>query len=150
MLELTPETKHILQTIFQWLEEKGERGGTAKEFQAFEQANNKDASKHWALNLLSSELSGCIGYRESTGTFCLLNGGKDFLQNDCKKPQTRAKRGMTPLKGGWKWERKKKCPQCREGVMKMVLATKPLDTAKEKPMQAKCNKCGFEDDYTKI
>jgi len=47
-------------------------------------------------------------------------------------------------------ERKRKCPQCREGVMKMVLATTPLDTAKEKPMQAKCHKCGFEDDYTKI
>jgi hypothetical protein len=43
------------------------------------------------------------------------------------------------------------CPKCNQGQMKMALATTPLTaTPKMKPMQARCNKCGFEDDYTKI
>jgi len=44
-----------------------------------------------------------------------------------------------------------KCPKCGQGEMKMVLATAPLGSVpKTKPMQARCNKCGFEQDYTKI
>lgn len=44
-----------------------------------------------------------------------------------------------------------KCPKCGQGLMKMVLATSPLtEVPKVKPMQARCTKCGFEDDYTKI
>jgi hypothetical protein len=44
-----------------------------------------------------------------------------------------------------------KCPKCRLGEMKMAVAPTPLnDTAKTKLMQARCTKCGFEDDYTKI
>jgi predicted nucleic-acid-binding Zn-ribbon protein len=42
-----------------------------------------------------------------------------------------------------------KCPKCGQGLMKMVLATSPLtEVPKVKPMQARCTKCGFEDDYT--
>ena len=44
-----------------------------------------------------------------------------------------------------------KCPKCGQVLMKMVLATSPLtEVPKVKPMQARCTKCGFEDDYTKI
>ncbi len=48
-------------------------------------------------------------------------------------------------------EQNEKCPKCGQGVMKMVSALTPLTfTPKPKPMQARCNKCGFEDDFTKI
>lgn len=44
-----------------------------------------------------------------------------------------------------------KCPKCGRDEMKMAVPPTPLnDTAETKPMQARCTKCGFEDDYTKI
>ena len=43
-----------------------------------------------------------------------------------------------------------KCPKCGHGEMKMVLATTQLTSAPKKSMQARCNKCGYEDDYTKV
>jgi predicted RNA-binding Zn-ribbon protein involved in translation (DUF1610 family) len=45
-----------------------------------------------------------------------------------------------------------KCPQCGQGQMKMVLPLAPQVSAmpKEKQMQAKCNKCGFEEDYVNV
>lgn len=44
-----------------------------------------------------------------------------------------------------------KCHKCGKGEMKMVLPISPLtSTPKSKPMQARCNKCGHEEDYTKI
>ena len=48
-------------------------------------------------------------------------------------------------------EENAKCPKCGKGLMKMLLSTTPLgSTPKTKPMQAHCNECGHEDDYTKI
>jgi len=45
----------------------------------------------------------------------------------------------------------KQCPKCGQGEMKMVVPANPLIySPKMKPMQARCNQCGFEDDYTKI
>jgi C4-type Zn-finger protein len=45
-----------------------------------------------------------------------------------------------------------KCPKCGQGHMKMVLplASQVPAMSKEKQMQAKCNKCGFEEDYVKV
>jgi ribosomal protein L37E len=43
------------------------------------------------------------------------------------------------------------CPQCGHGQMQMVLATTPLSSApKAKPMQARCDRCGYEEDYAKM
>jgi ribosomal protein S27AE len=45
-----------------------------------------------------------------------------------------------------------KCPKCGKGEMKMTLAPTPLTVtvAQPKGMRAKCNKCGFEEDFKKI
>jgi hypothetical protein len=45
-----------------------------------------------------------------------------------------------------------KCAKCGEGIMKYKLATEPLSATipKNKPRQAECNKCGFQDDYDKF
>jgi hypothetical protein len=43
-----------------------------------------------------------------------------------------------------------KCPKCGKGEMKMTPASTPLTVAQPKGMKAKCNKCGFEEDFKKI
>lgn len=43
-----------------------------------------------------------------------------------------------------------KCPKCGKGEMKMTQAPIPLTVAQPKGMRAKCNKCGFEEDFKKI
>lgn len=69
------------------------------------------------------------------------------IQTDSEVPVSDSK-----VTGAYEMEpQEAKCPKCRQGQMKMVLATSPLtSTPKTKPMQARCNKCGHEEDYTTI
>jgi uncharacterized Zn finger protein len=43
-----------------------------------------------------------------------------------------------------------KCPKCGKGEMKMTLATTSLTAAQPKGMRARCNKCGFEEEFKKV
>jgi C4-type Zn-finger protein len=45
----------------------------------------------------------------------------------------------------------KKCPKCGKGTMKAVANTVPLHPdVPRKEMQAACDECGYQDDFTKF